>query len=69
MSLNFATKNWQFELTLEALHIQPLSPSSDDAASGTQQSPPRSTPDKPRVADYFLSRILVPAPTTNRKQE
>ena len=69
MSLNFATKNWKFELTLEALHIQPLHHSSDDAASGTRQAPPRSVQDKPRVADYFLSRILVPTPSTNRKQE
>jgi hypothetical protein len=73
MSLNFATKNWKFELTLEALHIQPLSPSSnhsgDDTTPGNRREPQHNLHQKTRVADYFLSRILVPAPTSLRKQE
>lgn len=71
MSLNFATKNWKFELTLEALHIQPLHNSSDDFGDDAKvrREPQRNLQKKSRVADTFLSRILVPAPHSIRKQE
>ena len=69
MSLHFETKNWKFELTLEALHIQPINPSSDDSDFNARREPHRSATRKPSMADYFLSKTIVPPQSSIIEQE
>lgn len=69
MSLNFETRNWKFELTLEALHIQPINHSSDDTDRHTRREPHRSVTQKPSMADYFLAKTIVPQPSSIIEQE
>ncbi len=69
MSLNFETKNWKIELTLEALHIQPINQSSDESDTGAQREPHRSAINKPSVADYFLSKPIAPQQSSIIEQE
>lgn len=69
MSLRFETKNWKFELTLEALHIQPITKSSDESDTGLSREPHRIASLTPSVADYFLTKTIVPQQSSMIEQE
>ena len=67
MSLNFETKNWKFEVTLEALHIHPIT--SDDREAGSRRDLLRTITNQPSVTDYFLSKTIVPQQSSIIEQE
>ena len=69
MSLHFETKNWKFELTLEALHIQPINDSSDDSDLNARREPHRIATQKASMADYFLAKTIVPQQSSIIEQE
>jgi hypothetical protein len=69
MSLNFETKNWKFEFTLEALHIHPIHKSSDETKSGSRRESQRTTTNNSRLADYFLRKPILPAKSSIIEQE
>ena len=69
MSLHFETKNWKVELTLEALHIQPINHSSDDSDLNARREPHRIATKKSSMADYFLSKTIVPSQSSIIEQE
>lgn len=69
MSLNFETKNWKIELTLQALHIHPINRSSENPASNSAREPQHTLTNKPSVADYLLSKPLVHTQSSILEQE